>query len=217
MPAPPPDGSPLVAPTATERRLTPRGRDRKRQLMDAAARLFAEGGYHPTSVAEIVTRLGVGKGVFYWYFASKEELFLAILKETQQNLRRAQYAAIGLEPDPLRRIETGIEASMRWLDENRHLTKLVAFAATDERFAPALRRGAKIAAADVERHLRDAIDERRIPDADPSVLALAILGVTDSLARVMLYERGDDPARVAEAAIAFCREGLAATASLARA
>jgi len=55
----------------------------------AAAR-FAERGYHPTSVAEIVRAIGVGKGVFYWYFSSKEELFLEILKEAQTDLRRRQ-------------------------------------------------------------------------------------------------------------------------------
>ncbi len=67
---------------------------------------FAEHGYHPTSVAEIVEGLGVGKGVFYWYFDSKEELLLGqILKDAQTDLRRRQQAAIGDEADPLARIE----------------------------------------------------------------------------------------------------------------
>ena len=61
------------------RRLTQRGRDRRRQLIDFAAHRFAENGYDPTSVAEIVSGMKVGKGVFYWYFSSKEELFLEIL------------------------------------------------------------------------------------------------------------------------------------------
>src|SRR5882724_8882346 len=97
-----------------DRRLTTRGRDRRRQLMEFAARRFAENGYHPTSVAEIVQGLGVGKGVFYWYFSSKEELFLEILKEAQTDLRRTQQQAIDGVDDPVRRIELGIQASMRW-------------------------------------------------------------------------------------------------------
>ena len=47
-------------PTMAQRRLTQRGRDRKQQLMAIAAERFAEGGYHPTSVAEIVEGLDVG-------------------------------------------------------------------------------------------------------------------------------------------------------------
>jgi AcrR family transcriptional regulator len=190
------------------RQLTPRGIDRKRQLMDYAARRFAEGGYHPTSVAEIVHGMGVGKGVFYWYFDSKESLLLEILKESQTSLRRAQQAAIGDEPDPVRRIELGIRASMRWLDENRHLSTLTQFAATEETFAPALRQGAKIAVADVVRHVKDGVAEGRVADTDPEVLALCILGVTDQLAKAVLLRRQVDPDEVADAAIAFCLQGL---------
>ncbi|TML64123.1 MAG: TetR/AcrR family transcriptional regulator [Actinobacteria bacterium] len=118
------------------RRLTQRGRDRRRQLMEYAGRRFAENGYHPTSVAEIVQGIGVGKGVFYWYFSSKEELFSEILREAQQELRRRQQAAIGDEADPVRRIELGIRASMDWLSENRHLFTLLQFAVSDERRPP---------------------------------------------------------------------------------
>ena len=81
------------------RRLTQRGKDRRDQLMQFAATRFAEQGYHPTSVSEIVAGLGVGKGVFYWYFDSKEQLFLEILKEAQTDLRRRQQQAIG-DADP---------------------------------------------------------------------------------------------------------------------
>ena len=109
--------------------------------MTYATARFAENGYHPTSVAEIVQGLGVGKGVFYWYFASKEELFLEILRDAQRQLRRRQEAAIADEPDPVRRIELGIRATMSWFEENRALFNLFQFATTDERFATAMRRG----------------------------------------------------------------------------
>ena len=78
------------------RRLTQRGRERRLQLMEFAARRFAENGYHPTSVAEIVDELEVGKGVFYWYFSSKEELFNEILRDSQYALRRRQQHLINL-------------------------------------------------------------------------------------------------------------------------
>src|SRR5947209_17888379 len=94
------------------RRLTQRGRERRQQPMTYSTTRFAENGYHPTSVAEIVQGLGVGKGVFYWYFRSKEELFLEILRDAQRQLRRRQQLAIGDEPDPVKRSELGIHASM---------------------------------------------------------------------------------------------------------
>ena len=178
--------------------------------MAFAARRFAEKGYHPTSVAEIVQGMGVGKGVFYWYFSSKEELFLEILREAQHGLRRRQHQAIGDEADPVRRIELGIRASMAWLAENRHLFTLSQFAASEERFVPALRRGQDVAIADVARHVKEGIVAGRIRDADPLVLTHAILGVTNNLARSFLFERGEAPDQVADAAVSFCLQGLTA-------
>src|SRR5436305_5735346 len=103
------------------RRLPHRSRERPTQLIDYASRRYAENGYHPTSVAEIVQGMGVGKGVFYWYFNSKEELLAEILREAQRDMRRSQQQAIGDENDPVRRIELGIRGTMQWIDEHRHL------------------------------------------------------------------------------------------------
>jgi AcrR family transcriptional regulator len=176
--------------------------------MDEAARRFAASGYDPTSVAEIVGGLGVGKGVFYWYFASKEELLGEILHEAQQDLRRCQHAAIRGEPDPVRRITTGIRASMAWLSGHRDLCTLFEFADLDERFRPMLRHGQDVAVGDVARHVEDAMLAGSIADADPVVVAHAILGVTNQLARTFVLHRGDEWERVADAAVAFCLSGL---------
>jgi AcrR family transcriptional regulator len=191
-----------------KRRLTARGQERRHQLMDEAARRFATSGYDPTSVAEIVDSLGVGKGVFYWYFASKEELLCEILREAQHDLRRCQHAAIRGEPDPVRRITLGIRASMAWLSGHRDVFTLFEFAALDERFRPMLRRGQDVAVGDVVRHLEGAVVEGSIADADPLAVAHAILGVTNQLARTFVLHRGDDWEQVADAAVAFCLGGL---------
>lgn len=190
------------------RRLTPRGKERRQQLMDFAARRFADNGYHPTSVAEIVAGMGVGKGVFYWYFSSKDELFLEILREAHLSLRRRQQQAIGDEADPVRRIELGIRASMSWLAEYRHLLSLFQFAASEERFRPAMRQGQEVAVGDVVRHLKEGIVSGQIRDTDPLALSHAVLGVTNALARTFILERGDDPEVVADQAVAFCLEGI---------
>jgi AcrR family transcriptional regulator len=190
------------------RRLTQRGKDRREQLMAFATERFAHQGYHPTSVSEIVSGLGVGKGVFYWYFDSKEQLFLEILKDAQTNLRRLQQQVIADEEDPIRRIELGIRASMKWSEEHRDHNKLIQFAATETAFAPALQRGQDIAVADVVKHVKEAMAEGRIRDADPDILAHAMVGVAGYLTSVFIYERGEPAEDVADAVVAFCLHGL---------
>jgi AcrR family transcriptional regulator len=47
---------------------------RREQILDAAARVFAEKGYHEAGIADIATDLGIGHGTFYRYFANKKEI-----------------------------------------------------------------------------------------------------------------------------------------------
>jgi AcrR family transcriptional regulator len=190
------------------RKLTQRGRDRRHQLMEYAAHRFAEGGYHPTSVADIVDGLNVGKGVFYWYFSSKEELLLEILAEGQLNLRRAQQDAIQGVDTPLERIEAGIRRSIDWLAEHRTHVQLIQFAATEERFEPHLRRGGEVAVSDLAKHVKDGMADGSIVDGDPIVISHAILGVTNHLVRIFVFGKGDETTAVADAAVAFCLGGL---------
>ena len=195
-----------------KRKLTQRGRERRQQILDESSRLFAERGYHPTAVAEIVDALGVGKGVFYWYFESKEDLFLEILASSSQDLRRRQQSAIGDEPDPLRRIELGIRASLQWFRDNRHLFNLSQFAATEERFAAVLRQNDAVAIDDITRHLKEAMSDGSIPDQDPTMLAHALVGTTRHLARTYLYHEDRPVELIADVAVRFVIGGLTARA-----
>jgi AcrR family transcriptional regulator len=176
--------------------------------MDRAAHLFARRGYHATSVSDIVESLGVGKGVFYWYFSSKEELLAEILKASHQDLRRRQQQAIGDEANPVARIELGIRATVDWFDEHRGDFTIFQFAASDERFAPVLRQNQEVAVADTVRHIKDAIVEGRVADQDPEVLAQALIGVVEQLTQAYLFHANERADRVADAAVTFCLHGL---------
>jgi AcrR family transcriptional regulator len=198
------------------RRLTARGERRREQLVDFAAREFAANGYHPTSVADLVDGIGVGKGVFYWYFESKDELFRQILVDAQRDLARAQRQALADEPDPVRRIEAGISAAVEWLDENRHLFTLMEFARTEERFAPLIRQGEERAVADALPHVKAGIAAGLIRRDDPLTLSHAILGVTHHLARVLVLEQERPANEAAAAAVAFCLEGILSPSAASR-
>ena len=51
------------------------------ELLEAALDLFVEKGYAATKVDEVAARAGVSKGTLFLYFASKEELFKAVVRE----------------------------------------------------------------------------------------------------------------------------------------
>lgn len=192
-----------------DRRLTARGEERRRQIIEVATRLFAEKGYHPTSVADVVDAVGVGKGVFYWYFSSKEALLTEILRTGQSDRRRHQRDAIVGVDDPVEQMAVGIRAGMEWMAAHRDLVTLIRFAATEERFAPGIRKGEAVAAGDAAAPLRAAIAEGRIPEGDPDLMARAVVGVTQHLGLLIASGDGDrDPGPVIDAAVAFCIGGI---------
>ncbi|MFR0357698.1 TetR/AcrR family transcriptional regulator [Streptomyces sediminimaris] len=60
-------------------RITPERREARRaQIVAAARRCFAREGFHQTSMPDIAAAAGVSAGAPYRYFASKEEIILAI-------------------------------------------------------------------------------------------------------------------------------------------
>ncbi|MFN2217094.1 MAG: helix-turn-helix domain-containing protein, partial [Anaerolineae bacterium] len=53
-------------------------RTRRREILDAAHQVFAERGFHDTRMSDIAQVAGVSQGTLYHYFASKDDLFLAL-------------------------------------------------------------------------------------------------------------------------------------------
>jgi AcrR family transcriptional regulator len=51
---------------------------RRKTIVDTSARVFAQGGYHGTGIAELCEANELGKGALYHYIGSKEELLVAI-------------------------------------------------------------------------------------------------------------------------------------------
>jgi len=61
-----------------EPRRSEKWKARRDAIVDTSARVFAQRGYHATGIAELCAVNGLGKGAFYHYIGSKEELLAAI-------------------------------------------------------------------------------------------------------------------------------------------
>lgn len=64
-----------------------RGEESRARLLAAAAREFAQHGYHETKVSAIVADAGVSQPTFYFYFPSKEAIFAELVDSFRQRLR----------------------------------------------------------------------------------------------------------------------------------
>jgi AcrR family transcriptional regulator len=74
--------------------------DRAREIMDVAAALFAQHGYHGVSVRDICSRLGVNSSTVSYYFGGKSGLYLSLLRAQFEAYENALDAIISENPDP---------------------------------------------------------------------------------------------------------------------
>ena len=62
--------------------------DTKARILESALELFAEKGYSGTSMRDIAKRLGITKAALYKHYASKQEIFEAVMQDTAQRYER---------------------------------------------------------------------------------------------------------------------------------
>lgn len=165
---------------ANDRPLTEQGRERKQQLVDAAMHLFAERGYSATRVIDICDHAGVAKGLFYWYFPTKLDLFTELVRSMRHQLRRAQADAMNHDANALERIRQGAAASVRFMAEHATYFSLVEVERSDPVIAGAVRAGSEVYLDDVRALIREAQDDGTVIDGDPTALALGVLGSVSS-------------------------------------
>jgi AcrR family transcriptional regulator len=158
----------------TGRQLTAQGIERKQQLLDHAAALFAERGYAETRVIDIVRAAGVAKGLFYWYFENKEALFEELAGSIRLRLRRSQGEAIDPAAPALTKLRQGTEASVLFMAEHAHFFSLLEVEGRN--FTEVLRQGTEQHLGDTLAVIRAGQEEGTIRDEDPRLLALGVVG-----------------------------------------
>ena len=176
-----------------ERRLTAQGAERKQQLLDCAAQLFAERGYADTRVIDIVRAAGVAKGLFYWYFENKEQLFRELAEDIRLRLRRSQGESIDPDADALTRIRQGCESSVRFMAINAPFFSLLEVENLDRRFVDVLRTGTEVHVNDVATLIREGIAAGLIRDDDHLLLARGVVGIVGLYSHFHRTGRSDVP------------------------
>jgi AcrR family transcriptional regulator len=91
-----------VTATASRRPATGDDRPPADRLLSAAEHLFGERSYRRTSVAGICARAGMATGSFYAHYKSKADIFAAVVRRINADLRTAMRAALAEAPDDQR-------------------------------------------------------------------------------------------------------------------
>ena len=172
---------------------TPRGARTRAALVTAARTVFERDGYLNTRLTDITAEANVATGSFYTYFASKEEIFAAVLAEVQEEMLHPHVREMTDSDDPIALIEAGNRAYLLAYRRNAKLMRLLEQVANiDDEVRELRRRRGEAFAERNARTIRD-LQARGLadPDVDPLLAASALSAMVGRMA-YSTYVVGDD-------------------------
>lgn len=179
----------------------------RRQILDAARRVFAELGYGATTVRHIIRATSLASGTFYNYFKSKEEVFEAMRDETalamRPHLREARlkaetaedFIACAFDSFFVQVAGNPAEAAALLRNDNPHVR-------VD---TPEIVAGFKELREDIEA----AMERGLLPKTDADFLTAAMVGVAFEIAEAMQKQAEPDPQAATRFATALFLGGIA--------
>lgn len=159
-----------------------RERDKRRQILDTAARLFATRRFDEVTLDDIAARSRLGKGTVYLYFKSKEDLYAELILHGLDTL----LTEIRSKAPSVRGVARGGARGGAWRELGGIVDALLAFAARNPHFDALMRfragtenarvreRRAELAAA-CEQVIRRGVQAGEFTDAHPELTAQYVL------------------------------------------
>lgn len=99
---------------------------KRRHILDTAAKVFAERGYHNTTVRDVLSEAGISTGSFYFYFSNKEELFETLYDEmNKMYLNVIEYAVENLMEEPVDSICRAITLALWSFQRHKALGRIM--------------------------------------------------------------------------------------------
>ncbi|MFE3442815.1 TetR/AcrR family transcriptional regulator [Nocardia sp. NPDC059180] len=189
--------APSMARTSLLRELpsTQRGLRTRAALVAAAREVFESNGYLETRLIDITQAAKCSSGTFYTYFASKEEIFAAVLEVAQEDMMHPGMPHMPEDDDPAGIVEASNRAYFEAYKRNAKLMALLEQVANiDPEFAELRRRRAD---AFIQRNARSIADLQRRgladPDLDPLLASRALSSMVSRLAFTHFVTAPDSP------------------------
>jgi AcrR family transcriptional regulator len=99
--------------------------DKKTKILIAATKIFSSAGYENASVDDIVEKAGVAKGTFYYYFKSKEDVFISLIRTGIEQLSEFMRQESAKHDKPEMKVTSIIESQYKFFAKNKDICKIL--------------------------------------------------------------------------------------------
>ncbi|MBD2871311.1 TetR/AcrR family transcriptional regulator [Paenibacillus arenilitoris] len=186
--------------------------DRRKQIVDAAAKSFALFGYKATTMDQVARIANVGKGTIYTFFTNKEELFHEIMRRLILEMKQVAERVV----DPNRRFFDNLYDALEQLLDFREEHELALKLSQEVREigTPMAQEGMqqieKAVVGYIAQQVQAAVDKGELKPCNPEMTAFVMLKLY--MALTVDWAKMHEPLnkkQVAEQLRSYMREGLA--------
>lgn len=172
--------------------------DTQQKILDAAIDVFAQKGYHDTRVDEIVDASKTSKGAVYFYFPSKQDIFLAIVDKFANLLAGRLDKAMSEQAHGVERVSLALSICLNTFEQYRSLAKvfLVQAAGLGVAFENKQIEIHTRFAGLIQKQLDDAVQEGDLPPIDTEVAAYVWMGAIYDLVIRWVRTGQPEPSRI---------------------
>jgi len=96
----------------------------RKEILQAAEKVFAEKGFFQTTMSEIAEVAEFGTGTLYKYFKSKEELYFTLIDEQVEELHRLVKAELSQKTSAMERIKKVLGLQFEFIEKNRNFFRI---------------------------------------------------------------------------------------------
>ena len=186
---------------------------RRDEILAAAKTVFADRGFHATTIADVAKAAGISYGSIYWYFESKDALFHALMDHQEQALRAAIEENVGsmTAVDSVELFRSSVRATFEFFEADRDVVKLLFrdSLVLGDRFDRHLAGIYEGFIADIEKTITAAQAVGHVVEAPPRMIAFTVAALISQLALRRLSTDDGLPADVvADFVVTLLLDGL---------
>lgn len=167
----------------------------RERILEAAAQVFADSGYHGASVDDIATASGGSKGGIYFHFPGKREIFFALVNRFADRLLSDAHESIGSEQSGAHKAGAVIESTLETFSKHAKLAKvlLASGVGLGPAFDESLLRLHDRFADLIRERLDAAVEDGSIPALDTTLASYAWMGALNEIILRWLYTGEPSP------------------------
>jgi TetR/AcrR family fatty acid metabolism transcriptional regulator len=171
----------------------------RREILEAAKRVFAKKGFAATTIDEIAQEAEFSKGAMYGYFEGKEDLFFSLIQEKSDEVEGRFREVVASSGDPATKIRDLVETYLTFFEEDRDFFQIIASehprlgVKTHSRLTENMRKRYIRNLGLIEQVMQAGVSAGALKDIEPRLLATGLVGIIHAFTAQWILIGGKEP------------------------